>query len=215
MIRLSDLWVLTGYTYGTWRQIASVTMPPLAHWCERHGYTLTTGVDMLEHSQGRPASWGKVPAMMEVLARTMGTTVLWVDADVLIMPDAPAFPELGKKLQALVIHQVPEGEGPNCGVWAVSPCGSGILRQVWDRIAYVDSPWYENAALMDVMGSPPVVPIRYNRQAALARRTLELDPRWNVLPTQAGPAFARHAAGVPLSERASVLYGWAEAYRHR
>lgn len=207
--------VVTGHDGYQWDRIAAVTLPYVERYCGRHGYELWD-VPLATYADGRPASWGKVAALARALHGA--DAAVWIDADVLVRPDAAAIHEVvpGTAWQALVFHNVPEGEIANCGVWLVRPEMAGVLRTVWDDVVFIDHPWWEQAAVLRLLGygvdtwpiTPPV-----GEPTNLFARTFELDGWWNAHPhdTRRGAmAYARmrHATPGNNRDRLAMLRAW-------
>lgn len=203
--------VVTGHTPGEWDRLAAITLPGLGAYCDRHGYDLVA-MDLVERAAGRPASWGKVPALLEAL-ETVDLAV-WVDADVVVDPSAPAIheeflPRFNQPCrQAFAVHNTPEGRVPNLGVWMVTAWAEEILGQVWKD--YLDHKWWEQAALLRLMGvDPDVLPIVVGVDHLTAVGARVLDTRWNAIQADWRPdAYFRHAAGVPMMNREIRLARW-------
>jgi len=201
--------VVTGHTGEGWDAIAAITYPGLAAYCDRHGYDLTRA-PLASCSEGRPASWGKVPALMAALRHA--DVAVWIDADAVMYPVAPPIHEALKHdaWQAMVVHQTPEGTVPGCGVWVVTRPMVPVLRLAWAD--YRDHRWWEQAAMQRLMGfEPDALPVTQRLDTVVWRHTALLDARWSVLPGDDRPdPYMRHApGGRPLVMREAMLREWA------
>lgn len=202
--------VVTGHTPGEWDALAAITLPGLAAWCDRHGYDLMD-VPLAQYAEDRPASWGKLPALVRALHDA--DIAVWVDADAAVCPDAPAIHEeygVADAWQALVVHHTVEGTVPGCGVWLVTPPMIPFLREAWED--YREHRWWEQAAIQRLMGfDPDTLPVQRVCNTGLWIRTATLDPRWSVLPgSDIADAYTRHApGGRPMQEREAMLRQWA------
>ena len=211
--------VATGHTGYQWDRIVGLTLPALTAYCERHGYWLLD-VDLDQSAAGRPPSWGKVPAMRAALHDD--PAVVWIDADVLIRPDAPPIHEAmpAGAWQALAFHDVPEGATPNCGVWCVTRAMQGELAAVWASTDLIDHPWWEQAALMRLLGYDvttwPILAAD-RKPAALSVETAALPGEWNAHPHDRTPglmdrAWFRHATPGGNRARLAMLSEWAQEW---
>lgn len=216
---MTPVTVVTGHVGYQWDRVALLTLPPLQAYCERHGYQLVQA-PLTPYAEGRAASWGKVPALIDALYGSQ--VVVWVDCDILVHPKAPAIhrdvPD--GACQALVFHDVPEGDIPNCGVWLMTECMVPVLRQVWDSVDLIDHPWWEQAALMRLLGyDVSAWPIRSEdcRPTVLMDATYALDGRWNAHPYDRRDdlmthAWFRHATPGSNRDRLALLGEWAREW---
>ena len=176
----SDL-VLTGHSGAAFEALASVTLPRVMQYAARHGLDLwRTNLD-----GERPASWQKILRIMSALDAGFDR-VLWIDTDVVISDlGQNIFDEHnGHAWQALVVHDTACGSVPNCGVWLVTRCMRQYLIDAWEREEYADHPWWEQAAVLELMGyhvtRDPVATLR--QPTELHARTQVLAPEWNHHP---------------------------------
>jgi len=106
----------------------------------------------------RPAAWDKVVLIHNALQ--MYETVMWIDADAIICDPGKDIREAldpDRKIH-LVAHR--RGRGrliPNTGIWVCRRDNSTmeLLEQLWGHIAYINHRWWEQAALMDLIGYDP------------------------------------------------------------
>ncbi|MDA8343115.1 MAG: hypothetical protein M0007_12940 [Actinomycetota bacterium] len=177
-------------------------------YAERHGYDLCIH-DQAEPS-GRPPAWAKVLLIRQQLDRY--DLVLWIDADAAVTdPSVDIADLLGRRdLMALVAHTTPEGDDPipNCGVWLLRShrATRRFLDRVWDSTAYVEHRWWENAAVLDLLGYELEPRVRLVDPSPMFRHTRLLDTEWNSIPGDAAPRpRIVHFPGLPLDERRAGL----------
>lgn len=138
--------------------------------------------------------------------------VLWIDADAIVVRfDRSILSEVeaGRDLY-LVRQTVPHISTtvpvPNTGVLLVrnTAWAHALLRDIWNEVAYLDHPWFENAALIKLLGYRSLlgegddVP-----DVERLARIKFLPVEWNSLPrhqTAADPII-RHYAGEPRDIR--------------
>lgn len=81
-------------------------------------------------------------------------TVIWVDCDAIICNPGPDIRNslVGEYPMYLVNQEW--GNIPNTGVWVLkrNPKTKEILNKIWKNTKFLDHPWWEQAALMDLMG---------------------------------------------------------------
>lgn len=194
-------------------RVLDQTLPTFADFAEKHEYDVISCRTNV-HADGRPASWGKVRLMRSLLERY--DIVLWLDADAVVL-DGSADPAdlLGPAdYQALVLlHQ--EGRTfPTCGVWLVRSTekAKAFLDAIWSREDLVDHHWWEQAAVVQLLGylTPPA---SSHQSTPWTDGTMLLDESWNRMPLYTRslePCRIRHYAG----ERDAVRIRQARSDRH-
>jgi hypothetical protein len=91
----------------------------------------------------------------------------------------------GKDLY-LVKHTIAGNEVPNMGVFLIrnSQWSRQLLRQMWDQDRYIHHKWWENGALLELLGYHHLIDPQ--REPALNPRLLTriewIDPAWNCVP---------------------------------
>lgn len=129
-------------------------------YCERHGYTYLEAQEEW-WNRDRPLAWSKVPLWQEKAGETDKWDYIWIsDADVWITN-----PEL--RLEDHVLPLLPPGKDllltyDSCqhvnsgnmivrpGAWAVD-----FFKRVWEQTEYTYHIWFENAAIIKLMGNSP------------------------------------------------------------
>ena len=193
---MSDI-LLTGWRGTEFARIACHTLPLMDAYAQRHGLECHC-VNLA--SPAAPASWMKVPNIG--MALRDHERVLWLDADVVIVdPTENIFDAVeADAWQAAVEHKTECGTVPNCGVWIITREMVPWLQFAWDKMltAFLDHPWWEQAAVMSMMGYKITLTDGWPHavlEAAteLHDRTQFLPARWNDHPADATrdpkPAF--------------------------
>lgn len=193
--------LVTGWSGVQFAEIAAHTLPLMHRYAQRHGHQLAA-VNLIGT---RPASWMKVEAMATVL-QTHDVAV-WMDADVVVL-DGSRW--IGDELRpeawhALVEHETECGAVPNCGVWVLRREMLPVLDQVWSMRQYLSHPWWEQAAVLELMGyhvtdNPEA---KRERPSDLYDRTQFLGHEWNDHPRDA--ARSEHARLVHVTQYADRL----------
>jgi galactosyl transferase GMA12/MNN10 family len=168
---------LVTFALGEHGRLLELSLPRFAEYADRHGYELHVRPPRLVI---RPPSWLKVAALLDALNHH--EEALWIDADVVIVDGeldlADEVPE--HDLQALVRHRTPDGEVPNAGVWFVRQAMRPVLVRIWRMDRYLDHPWWEQAALLDLLGyRHRRRPVELAEPTELYRRTHWLGLEWN------------------------------------
>jgi hypothetical protein len=130
----------------------------LKAYTQKFGYDLRINSDLVATDRG--ASWQKIPLIRELFQEGYDF-VLWVDADAMFVrydQDLQEVIEPGKDLY-MVNHPIPDpfigqNDTPNAGVLLLRNCEwtQNLLQDLWNFEEYVRHPWWENAALLDLMG---------------------------------------------------------------
>lgn len=182
-----------------------MTGPTFAEFAARHGYELHL-YDTNPAPPDRPPSWGKVLLLQQLLSRY--DEVLWIDADAVVLDDTRDITddlEPGD-LMGLVAHVTPEGDDPipNSGVWLLrnDPAVIDFLDEVWDCTGFIDHKWWENAAVLQLLGYQLQPRVRLEDPAPLWFRTRLLSTEWNSVPPDPHPSpRIVHFAGMSHEER--------------
>lgn len=171
---------LVTFAVGEHEQLLELSLPRFQEYATRHGYDLLIPTSVAPCD--RPPSWWKVPMLRQALSEY--GEVLWLDADIAITDRgleqdiAETFPR--DCWQALVAHHTPDGEVPNLGVWFVRRPMLHQLDQMWSATRYVNHPWWEQAAMLDLLGyQHDPRPCRHTRPTQLHERTAFLPLEWN------------------------------------
>lgn len=168
---------LVTFALGDHRRLLELSLPRFAEYADRHGYELAAYPPRLLM---RPPSWLKVAALLDALNHH--EEALWIDCDVVIVDGekdiADEVPDDAR--QALVRHHTPDGEVPNCGVWFVREPMRPTLIRLWQLDRYLDHPWWEQAAMLDLLGyRHRQRPVELVAPTELYERTHWLDLSWN------------------------------------
>ncbi len=218
---MGSLCLATSYT-PDFADIGAFAAASLHLYAARHGHSV--------HAEcappgDRPPAWRKIEVISSLLDRGHDA-VLWVDADAVILrSDADILAELrpGKDLY-LVQHltpQFPDLPVPISGVMLIrgSDWSRELLRRIWERTEYLHHPWWENAALIAIMGyrgllgDEPHAP-----DPEVMARVHFLDEAWNAIPgiSPCQEPIIRHFAGHPRDvRRAEMPHQVASLFRAR
>jgi len=186
-------------TFSTddYAELADVSLPTMRRYADRHDWLLIAvrGTAAFE----RPPSWMKIPLLQEALRDF--DEVLWIDADVVVAADAPDITDEvpDDAWMALVEHHTADGDVPNCGVWLLRPPMRAWLARVWSMVEYRDHGWWEQAALLQLLGyREQPRPVRHEQTTTLYRNTAWLGREWNSheeSDRHPDPHFAHATAG--------------------
>ena len=108
--------------------------------------------------------------------------LLWLDADVVIVDlGADIAREIRPEADLYLTEHCWDGQyTANSGVMMIrsSEWARSFLDEVWARSDFVNHPWWENGAILDLLGYS-LQPARLVRPTAWLQRTRFLDTRWN------------------------------------
>jgi glycosyl transferase family (putative galactosyltransferase) len=174
-------------------------------YARRHGYELQLLTEPYEHT--RPVPWSKVALIRDLLPRY--DVILWLDADVVIVDpyeDIAARREPDRFL-ALVEHHYDGQRFPNTGVllFGAGAEAAAFLDELWAADDYAEHRWWENAAVLDLLGYDVERPNPV-RQSAWRDRTQFLPNEWNstVHDPASHPRF-RHYPGYSVARRSALM----------
>jgi hypothetical protein len=180
----ADRVALVSLGAGEHRELLDITRASREAYARRHGMMVVEEYD--DRAEGRPPSWGRVPLLLELISSQRFDTLVWIDADAIVVDaddDVSVDRPSGAHL-AMVHHRFHDQTVPNAGVCVVrtSRWSAALLRRVWARDQFVDHPWWENAALLDILGLTTVEPVRKVARSRFEARVAELPARWNAIP---------------------------------
>ena len=92
-----------------------------------------------------------------------------------------------------------------------------LLERIWHETAYIHHRWWDNAALIAVVGGEGDAGLTSPRSRRLSSRVLgSLDQRWNSIPIcPANDPAIVHFAGTPLDVRRAAMQELTEAIAGR
>ncbi len=184
---------------GTHRQLMAVASPTFAAYAERWRWDVVLSSENLVGD--RPASWNKVRLVTELLDEY--ETVLWIDSDALFVCLArDILSEVtGGRDVFLVQHPQPAPGAPivpNVGVLLLhrSAYTRDFLHRLWSMTEYVEHNWWDNAALLRLLGHSLEPPWPLVEETPDRAHIGFLDLAWNSVPglcEAAQPMIMHHA----------------------
>jgi glycosyltransferase involved in cell wall biosynthesis len=197
--------VLCTMASGRSAELLDVSRPSLEAYAAHHGMDYVEAA--LPEGFARPASWAKVPLLRDLLCEY--EHAFWVDADAAFVDLRPnVLDELHPEaVMGMVEHVIAGSHQPNAGIWLLRACPEArrVLDWIWNAVEYVNHPWWETAAVTDLLGYR-LHPGARVRESWLYERTTWLDKRWNSVPLDPAPApVVRHYAGEPHERRLEAL----------
>jgi len=193
---------------GPHAELLELTGPTFAEYAALHGYEL----HLLGNTpaQDRPPSWGKVVILQRLLSAY--DEVLWVDADAVIVDCRRDISDdlHPQDLMGLAAHVTPEGDDPipNAGVWFLrrDPAIVELLEGVWSAETFIDHKWWENAAVLTLLGYRLEPRVALDQPAPLWFRTRLLSNEWNSIAADPSPTpRIVHFPGMTHQERLTEI----------
>jgi Methyltransferase domain/galactosyl transferase GMA12/MNN10 family len=189
--------------YATMMEVTAVTMIAYAR---RHRWDLVLTLEGA--AAPRPSAWNKIVLVQQLLEEY--SVVGWIDADAIIVDGSE---DIGAELDDehdlyIVAHSggTTPAETLNSGVFMVrdTDWAKRFLAAVWDQDDLIDHMWWENAAIMRLLGwDLDAEPPRPTGDTDWSARVKLMDQAWNSVAL-AGPApqpKINHYAGLPVPHR--------------
>ena len=180
--------VICSLATGRHRELLAESAPTLAAYGQRHGWDVLLSS---ESPQGaRPPSWAKVVLVRDLLSRY--PFVFWVDADALIVdlaPDLLDAARVGDDAADIWFARHPQERDPdatvlNAGVFLARSAlfTDALLEAMWNAEEFIDHNWWENAALLNLLGYSLQPPFEQHTVTPWNARIGSLDLAWNSVP---------------------------------
>jgi len=200
---LKDMAAIVTFAMGQHAAYLPLIEPSLREYAHRYKY------DVIIHSESadesRPPAWSKVKFLLEALANY--DEIMWIDSDALLVDVSR---DLKKDIQrktemAWAIHHIRGEDYPNSGVLFLrsTPRTSAFLAAVYEQEDLIDHPWWENAAMIRLLGYQSSKVDEGRVQTPMDLNVQHLDWRWNsIRQAMEWPVRVRHFAGDAAEVRA-------------
>lgn len=147
--------VLTSFGFGNQSELLQITIPTFAKYASCHNYDLFIPNENFfsDNTKTRHYSWWKIELLTKLFDKY--DKILWLDADVVVCNfDKDIFDEMHSDSHVgMVVHYVPIGFVPNCGVWVLDKKCMSWLPDLWE---YNNLPrsdgWWEQDAMLHKLG---------------------------------------------------------------
>lgn len=197
--------VIASLGAGPHEGLLRLALRTIGPYARRHGYDLDLHTEIVDPT--RPASWSKVRIMRELVTRY--DFVVWLDADLVIVdPREDIAAQLAPdSFFGIVEHRYGVNQAPNCGVMVFrgGERSERFLDEVWGLDTYVENPWWENAAICELLGyglDPP----RPLATTSWREQTTLMSPSWNwIVNDPRHRARIRHFPGFSLRTRTILM----------
>jgi hypothetical protein len=188
--------VLCSLGIGPYLDVLAVSSITFEAYAALHGYDLVLSTEPI--APERPPAWQKIALARRLLDSY--EDVLWIDADAIFLDVSRDVADLvrpGKDLY--LVEHVWEGgraRSANTGVFLIraTDWSRSFLDRVWAAEQWIDHPWWENAAVLDLLGYavPPDLSPPYKAGTSDLEERVELLPaEWNSTEGEAAVAAPR------------------------
>jgi hypothetical protein len=193
--------VLVSLATGDHRLLMAQGAPSLQAYGRRHGWDVLLSSETLDVR--RPPSWFKVRLVQELLQTY--EHVFWIDADAIVDDlDRNVLAEIDPS-KDIWFASHPQGHDAdasvlNAGVFLArsTPWTMSLLDAVWRADSYLDHNWWENAALLDLLGYSLEAPYEQRERTPWNHGIGALPLDWNSVPGYCegpSPALNHYARG--------------------
>lgn len=187
-------------------EMLQVAEPSIRAYADRWGMDAHLNLDLV---CGRPASWYKILMVARLLDSY--ETVVWVDADTLILRGGDNIVDHTNPMRPLwmVKHRHGDILLPNAGVLVAyrDPMLTVFFDLVWQQTQYIDHPWWEQAAILHLLGwkiEPPGGGAQPGARSRYSNLVGYLSTKWNSMVHDPHPHPAiRHYTMMP--DRAAAM----------
>lgn len=203
--------VIVSLATGTHVHLLSIAAPTLVAFGERHGWdvVLSTEEDLC---QGRPAPWGKIPLIRQLLDDY--DLVWWIDADAIIVDASKDVrDELAEDKDLFLVEHLfewPHQHAANTGVmiWRSTDWSRALLDETWAMEKYTYHYAWENVALIELLGYS-VWPFFHREPTKWMERVQLLGVEWNSVWPDPSPAprITHHGGNISVERRRTLMLG--------
>lgn len=185
-----------------------LAQPTLELFARRHNYDLHLSFHPLQRE--RPPAWNKIPALITLLQDY--ETVIWIDADATVVNADEDITLSAPSSKSIWItkHHFGGEEQPNTGVMILhrSTDTLRILESIWMQHQYTQHPWWEQAALLYLIGYDvsQIGHAKFMGATEFTSKVGWLSTIWNSIAQDSHPnAKIHHYAGVDHPTRMRLM----------
>ncbi len=213
---------LVTFGFGPHEELLGLSLPTFKKFASTHGYDLVVGKEneLVGESEFRPYAWWKILILKKLVPDY--DTLLWLDCDIMAIRYEEDFPHYKDILQTFVSHKTGAGNVVNTGVLGLNCRDKTLIRQyldnIWKQSQYTNHGWWENAAVIHLLGiNPNVKPLTINFKGEYAQRTKLIESRWNWITcdinrVNESQSIFLHTAGFNPSKSKELMKSWSCKY---
>ena len=210
---MRNLCLATMYT-GNFTRLGDLCAATLSLYAKRYACSFRVILSD-DREMTRPAAWHKIELIHQLFEEGF-EFVFWIDADALFLrydDDIQCLIRPDKDIY-MVRHCIPEHYGedliPNCGILLVRNCPwtQKFLSQIWDCTQYLNHVWWENAAMLHLLGLNRLIGEGEDRpNEDMLEHFSFIETEWNSLPRlcPARNPIINHYAGMEFETRLSGM----------
>ena len=188
--------------------MGDISLSSIYKYADRHKFDVKIFDDI---ATDRAVPWNKIVILQKIFSLDYDY-VVWIDADALFIhydKDIRDEIEQGKELY-MVKHFIGGKDVPNTGVMLLknSSWSEDFLNKTWEMKKYTNHKWWENAAVMELLGYQNLLDGGDNTfNHSLLEKIKWLDLKWNNLPgvCETDDPIINHYAGRPLDVRIKYM----------
>lgn len=193
---------------GSHAGLLRLAQPTLDLFARRHNYDLHLSFHPLQRE--RPPAWNKIPALTTLLQDY--ETAIWIDADAMVVNADEDITLSAPSSKSIWItkHHFGGEEQPNTGVMVLHRSADTlrILESIWMQHQYIQHPWWEQAALLSLIGYDvsQIGHARFMGTTEFTSKVGWLSPIWNSIAQDShSDAKIHHYAGVDHLTRIRLM----------
>jgi hypothetical protein len=147
--------VLCSFGFSEHQKFLEVSVAGFYKYAQLHNYDVFLPNENFfsDETKQRPCSWWKIE-LIEKLFQTYDR-ILWIDADVVICKyNQDIFDDFSIDSHVgMVVHEVPIGLVPNCGIWLLDKKCLSWFHKLWplNNLPRSDG-WWEQDAMLHLLG---------------------------------------------------------------
>jgi|TARA_B110000114_G_scaffold178949_1_gene212685 hypothetical protein len=198
--------IITSYD-DKYKNIGDITSKTFKKYAEKYDYVFE---NVKMPKMDRPYAWSKINILLDEIQKNNFEYLLWVDADSYFNNYEKNISEIidEKKEIYMVKHYCEVHKGTkfkntkltilriNSGVMLLksSDYNYNFLTKVWNNKKFINHPWWEQAAIMDIIGFR--AELNHNLNDNIGNSILDkikfLSGRWNSIPSNLDLSMEKH-----------------------
>jgi len=170
---------LVTFAVGRYTELLDISRPTFEGYANRHGYEYIERI-LPVNAYPRPPAWFRIPVLQETLPAY--DEVLCLGADMIVVDGSQDIATVMEddKLLGIVGHDTKWGFVPSTEMLYMRQAFLPWLDKAWDLTQYRNHPWWDQAAINNLLGfDPGRYPLEHVRETELYRQTQFLPLEWH------------------------------------